>query len=114
MAQTQKTDVMAFIVELLRRFSLKSPKFFQVLQTISIIAGLITGLPEFIDLLNSMGANINLPEIWLAVQSKVIMWASIVLWMAAKLPVENPEQPKTGDGKLVARTKALPFTTKKD
>ncbi len=93
----QQTDVMAFLIELIKRFSLKSPKFFQVIQAVGLIAGLITGVPEFLQLLG-----MQLPAAIAPFASKTIAAASSVLWIMAKLPV---------DPKAMLESK-MPFTTK--
>ena len=103
------TDVMAWLIEFIKRFSLKSPRFFQVFQTIGLIAGLITGIPLFLEQLQGLGINIPLPEVWVRVQSKVIAAAAGVMWLMAKLPVN---QPPTDNGQPVPKKEALPFTEK--
>lgn len=110
----KSSAIMDFIVELMKRFALKSPKFFQVLQIIAIIATLATGVPEFVDLLNSItGLHINLPDFWESIQSKTVAISALVMWLMAKLPVTNQQQPITGSGKTVSPWKALPYTDKK-
>lgn len=100
------TDVWAFLIELYRRMALKSPKFFQVFQIIGIVAGLLCGLPAFLD---SIG--VVLPEPIKAIESKVVGVAAVVMWAMAKLPVIDNKQPETGSGKPVPSDKVLPFTT---
>jgi hypothetical protein len=99
----------AWIVEFLKRFALKSPAFYQVLQTIGLIAMLITGIPAFIEWLNAdFGVNVTLPDFWLAIESKVIAWCGFITWIISKTPVDNREELTR-----VEKREKLPYTSKK-
>jgi hypothetical protein len=90
----------AFFIELFKRFGLKSPKFFQVLQFIGALCAVITGLP---DLLTRSG--ITLPPEIEVFENKTIAIAGAIMWIISKLPVENPQ--------LVSVKKKLPFSKPK-
>lgn len=98
---------MDFFIELFKRFTLKSPKFFQVLQTVGAVAAIITGIPSFLE-----GQGIAIPEALQKISSTVVAVAAGVLWVIAKLPVENPQAPEV-NGRAVSKVKALPYSTKK-
>jgi hypothetical protein len=91
-----------FIVEVIKRFGSKSPKFFVILQYISFAVTLVTGLPELIEWLNSFGLNLHLPEALVVLQSKVTAIAGIIAWIISKLTVDETQLNKT-----------LPITDKK-
>jgi hypothetical protein len=92
---TQNTaQAWAFLIEIYKRFSSKSPRFFVVMQWVSMIAFVVTGLPG---VLQEMG--VVLPGAWAEVQSKVIGWASAIAYFISKMPVADPS--------------GLPFTEKK-
>lgn len=98
----------AFLEELFNRFALKSPKFFQILQKVGIVLLAITGIPEALLILKtSVGIDLwtYLPEAvqWFA--SKTIALAGILLWVLAKLPVQNSTT-------VMNTSNKLPFTEK--
>lgn len=90
----------AFIVETFKRFGVKSPRFFQVFQTIGIIATGIGFIPDALQWLDITPGPIYSKYISLAVKV-----AGGVMWLMAKLPVQNPER-------IIERTDKLPFTEK--
>ncbi len=96
----QPNDVTAFIVELVKRLSIKSPKFFRVLQNIGIIAFCLGWIPDIASMLH-----ITLPQS--PALERVLTIAGAITWFMAKLPSVNTA--------AIVETKpgALPFTTKK-
>lgn len=73
-----------FFVEVYKRMRAKSPKFFVVIQNISIAAGLITGIPEMLEFFQ-----IPMPDTIQALANKVISIASVVSFIISKLPVDS-------------------------
>lgn len=43
----KQTIIGDFLLQIVKRLTLESPKFFKVFQIIGIVASLITGIPEF-------------------------------------------------------------------
>jgi hypothetical protein len=106
------TDVAAFLVELYKRMSLKSPRFFQILQAIGMAAALITGIPLFIQQVEMFtGLHIALPDVVNHWVTRVIFWCGVMVKIMAKLPVH---QPPTDHGEPVTKKEALPFTSVAD
>jgi hypothetical protein len=103
------TDVAAFLIEMYKRMSLKSPRFFQILQAVGMAAALITGIPLFIQQIEMFtGLKIALPDVvnhWVV---RVVFWCGVVVKVMAKLPVH---QPPIEDGEKIPKAEALPFTT---
>jgi hypothetical protein len=95
-----------WLSELLARFSLKSPKFFQVLQTIGVVCAFLGGVPKILE-----DNNIHLGEPFATYVNKgialAVTVAGIVTWILGKLPVSQDvmTQAKAAD--------KLPYTTKK-
>lgn len=83
----QVTD---FLVDLVKRFLAKSPKFFKWIQVISLVTALVTGLP---DLLETVG--IVLPEKFAILQNKAVAIAALVATFIAQLTVKEGESVKT-------------------
>ena len=73
-----------FIKELIARLFSKNPIFFKIIQVISALVVIITGLPEF---LTSIG--ITLPSNLLALENKTIAIASIVAMIIAQFPTQD-------------------------
>jgi hypothetical protein len=97
----KNTVLIDFVVELIKRFGSKSPKFFVILQYISAALTIITGIPELITFLNAeFGLTIIVPFKLEIFANKLVAWCSLVSWIIAKLTVDNPEETK------------LPFTKK--
>ena len=95
---------MKFIKEFFNRFGLKTPPFFQVLQKIAIIAGIIASLPILVTQFQTE-LGIILP-LWVnAIASKAALISAAVLWIVAKLPVQKPDSPVNAPN--------LPFTEAK-
>jgi hypothetical protein len=94
-----KTDFSAFMIELYKRFALKSPKFFQVLQVVGIIAAFLGFIPKIAAFLD-----IPIPQNHtLAIILKV---AGATTLFMAKLPVLNSSL-------VMKTTEDLPFSEKK-
>jgi hypothetical protein len=62
-----------FAIEAVIRFFSKTPWFFKVLQVITAIVAIITGLPELL-----YNAGVDLPDAWEAVSSKIISVAAMI------------------------------------
>lgn len=104
------SDILAWLVENYKRFSVKSPRLFQVWQAIGMTCALITGIPLFLQQLDIfLGFHIPLPDVvnhWVV---RVVFWCGFVVKMMAKLPTaETPTQVSD-----VKQTNVYPFTTKK-
>lgn len=97
---------MKFITEFLNRFSLKSPAFFQVIQTLSIVAAAIAGIPALIAQFQS-DLGISVPGWMIDYSNKAVVIAAAVAWIIAKLPVKSPEINK------ISTLRKLPFSEKK-
>lgn len=69
-----------FIVELLVRITSKTPWFFRVVQIISSVALLITGLPQLLE-----QAGVDIPEAWTGTFAQIVSIASIVSIFMAQL-----------------------------
>lgn len=109
------TDLGKFLVELWQRMSLKSPKFFQVVQGIGMAAALITGIPLAIQQFSMItGVEIALPDVVNFWVIRVIFWCGVVTKIIGKLPVTSTDRPVTSDGKVEAKTEVLPYTAKVD
>jgi hypothetical protein len=73
-----------FLLELVARLFSQNPTFFRVIQILSAITVIITGLPDF---LSSIG--VSLPENLLILENKTIAIASIVAMIIAQLPKKD-------------------------
>lgn len=95
-----------FLKEFFKRFALKSPKFFQHLQTVGIILMAIGGIPEMLQELNiTLPGKIN---DWVNKGISIaVTLGGIVTWILAKLPVANAETLPTS-----VKKEALPFSKK--
>lgn len=96
---------LSWVVEVYNRFGLKSPKFFQTLQLIGLIAlgvGFIPDALKWLDLTPTL-----IVDKVIAVAVKV---AGGITWVISKLPVTSTVSP-VEDGKTVNGYRVLPFTT---
>lgn len=93
-----KANFAAFIAELWKRFPLKTPKFFQILQAVGIVAAGIGFIPDALTYLELTPTPIM--SHYLEIVLKV---AGIVTWIMAKLPVENATR-------VSLNTNHMPFT----
>jgi hypothetical protein len=78
-----------FLIELVLRLFSKTPNFFKIVRTISIILTVITGLPLFLQ-----ESGIDLPSAWDAIASKIVSIAGVVSAFIASLAVEDPKNLK--------------------
>lgn len=91
--------IIVFLMELVQRYKQKSPKFFSILQTISVIVGLATGLPELLDFL-------GIKDSWFSVfESKTAAISAIISFLLTGLPVDEQAITKK------EKQEAMPFTT---
>lgn len=110
----QQTDVWAFLIETYKRMSLKSPHYFQVVQTIGTIAALISGIPLAIQQFElATGAHIDMPELTNGIFIRVLFWCGILTKIIAKLPVTDPAKPVDAQGLVQSKHDVMPFTQKK-
>jgi hypothetical protein len=91
--------VVAFIKELYKRFALPSPRFFQVVQAIGMVAAFIGFIPDIL-----MYLEITPNPIFSRYLALALKVSGIVVKLLAKLPVENA-------GKVAATTNKMPFTS---
>lgn len=106
MATTDSSAPIKFFAELVSRLFSKTPAFFKVIQVISTIVVVVTGLPG---LLESIG--ITLPPALTALESKVVAIAGVVSLFISSLPVTTPV---ATSGQATASSAALPFTATKE
>lgn len=78
-----------FIAELLLRLFGKTPWFFKVIQVLSIVTAIVTGLPEFL-----LEAGVQLPDAWAAISSKVVSVAALVATFISQLTVTTSVKQK--------------------
>jgi len=99
--------LLAYLQELFLRLSTKSPKFFKIIQLVSAIATLVTGLPG---LFSELG--IKLPDWATVLQSKTIAFATLTALFISKLPTQSTLMTTTTTGEVLKRTDEtkLPFT----
>ena len=71
-----------FIAELLTRLFGKTPWFFKVVQILSVVTAIVTGLPQFLT-----DAGIIIPDAWNAISSQVVSIASLVATFISQLAV---------------------------
>jgi hypothetical protein len=101
-----RNQLIAWFIEFFKRFAMKSPAFFQVLQAVGAICAILAGIPVLL-----AKYNLGLPHKWelIANQTAAIAVAvgGAVMWIIAKLPVDQkvhaalPEETKQ---------KKLPYT----
>lgn len=113
----QQPNVWEFLLEFYKRMALKSPKFFQILQTIGMIAAIVTGLPLAIqqfEMFTGIKVFESLPEVVNSTFIRVVFFCGVIVKIMAKLPVVYPTQTNTpvskSDGSTVAKSEALPYT----
>lgn len=90
---------MKFLKETWNRLVGASPSYFQIIQWLSIAVAFVSGMPLLIEQFQH-DIGITLPQWVHDFSSKAVLWASIIAWVIAKLPVKE-----------VTETKQ-PFTTK--
>lgn len=78
-----------FLIELLKRFASRTPKFFKILQILAGAAAIITGLPLLLD-----QVGITLPEALKILENKAVAIAAVVAAFLAQLVQEDkPSEP---------------------
>lgn len=95
--------VVAFFAELVGRLFSKTPAFFKVIQVVSTIVAVITGLPTILTSLS-----ITLPSSITGLENNVVAICGLVSLFISSLPVATVAPTAT-----VTPT-ALPFTAAKD
>lgn len=100
-----------FLQEIVMRLKSKSPKFFAILQWIFGAIAAVTGIPAF---LVTMG--VELHGMLFTLESKAVAVCTALMWIIAKLPVENKTVTVTSDGKVLKQTNddKLPFTKQEE
>jgi hypothetical protein len=83
----KQTVIGDFLLQIIKRLTLESPKFFKVFQIIGIVASLITGIPEFLELIG-----VHLPQSIAFFANKTIAIAGSVVVFMATLTVKNPNE----------------------
>jgi hypothetical protein len=98
--------ILLWLIEGVKRWKQKSPKFFVCIQNISLVAFALTELPEFINwFLKGIGFANILPDWAVLLQNDIVAYASGIAFILSKLTVDTTTQ-KISD-------KELPFTNKK-
>jgi hypothetical protein len=97
-----QNQLIAWFIEFFKRFALKSPKFFQVLQFIGAAAAIITGIPEAL-----LKYGITLPDDVKFFADKTIAIAGMIMWMISKLPVDQKVHEALSEE---TKQKKLPYT----
>lgn len=82
---------MKFINELLLRLFSDKPWFFKVVQILSVVTALITGLPVWL-----AESGVVLPDAWQALSSQVVSVAAAVAAFIAQLTVTGEFKVKEG------------------
>lgn len=103
---TTVNSVVTFFAELVGRLFSKSPAFFKVIQIVSVIVAVVTGLPQILT-----AANIVLPAAFTSLESTVVSIASLVALFISSLPVSTPV---ATSGAATASSATLPFTAAKE
>lgn len=83
---TTVQSIISFFAELIGRLFSKTPAFFKVIQVISVIVAIVTGLPAMLAGIPGL----VLPAFIVALESKVISIAGLVSLFISSLPVETP------------------------
>lgn len=91
----------AWFIEFYKRFGLKTPKFFQVLQIVGIIAAIVGFIPDALQYLEVTTTPIIDRYVSLAVKV-----AGGITWLISKLPAVNANT-------VAFHSNSLPFTEKK-
>lgn len=98
--------VISFFAELVGRLFSKTPAFFKVIQIVSTLVAVVTGLPTIITALG-----IPLPASIEGLENKVIAICGLVSLFISSLPVTTAT---ATSGTAVASSAALPFSAAKD
>jgi hypothetical protein len=81
--------LLRLFLETLQRFMSKTPWFFKVIQVISIVTALVTGLPGLLD---HMG--LNIPEAWAGFYNQTVTWAAAVAVFVSQLTASTADKKK--------------------
>ncbi len=100
--------LLSFLQEIFTRLKSKSPKFFVIWQWIFGALTAITGIPSFLQMYN-----IHVPEVFGPYMTRLVAFASAVVWFMSKMPVQSSTVAVTSDGAVLNKTdaKKLPFTS---
>jgi len=107
----QNANVLSWLQENLQRLFVKSPLFFKIWALISGSLILITGVPDFINMLHINGFEI--PNLWDAAITKAVGWASRGVFLMSILTSQSKPAAITDQGEVIKSTdtKKLPFTS---
>ena len=107
----QNANVLTFLQENLQRLFVKSPLFFRIWMFISGALVLITGVPDFINMLNINGFVI--PDLWNDAVTTAVGWASRGVFLISLLTSQSKPAAITDQGEIIKTTdtKKLPFTS---
>jgi hypothetical protein len=86
-----------FFIQIFFRLFSKNPKFFQIIQIISLVCAAIAGLPE---LFSYFG--VTLPAIWVSYENLAVAKAALVVAFIAQLPKQDPPATGTSSGTSAA------------
>lgn len=84
-------SILSFAAELLTRLFGKTPKFFKIVQILSIVVTLLSGLPAYLQ-----ESGVILPEYLNAIASKVVAVCGIVATVIAQLTVTTQDKEAKG------------------
>jgi len=101
MSTFQPINVFDFLKEFVTRLGKKNPKFFTILSYILTAAGLITGIPAFLEY-----TGVVLPEALQVLSSKVVAYAAAVGVFLTNLTVDDATEV------AAAEPEKLPVTAK--
>lgn len=82
----QTNPIILFLKEWLPRLQQKTPKFFKILGTISLIAAMIGGVPEFLKYIG-----VEMPAWSTGFYNKLLLAAGVWGKIVSMLPTENPQ-----------------------
>ncbi len=94
-------NIPAWFIEFFKRFALKTPKFFQVLQLAGIIATVAGFIPDIL-----VWLSITPNEVVSKYLTVILKVAGATTWIVSKLPATNVTA-------VIDNSNALPFTEKK-
>lgn len=99
--------LLAYLQEFFQRLSTKSPKFFRVIQIVSAVATLLTGLPGLFEELGW-----TLPDWATILQNKTVAFCMLTALTISKLTTQSTAAAQTASGQVLKITndEKLPFT----
>lgn len=107
-ATSKIAGVIPFFAELVGRLFSKTPAFFKVIQVVSTIVAVVTGLPSIIT-----STGITLPPAFTALESTAVSVAAIVSLFISSLPVETPVVTSTATTTTTVVAASTPTVTVK-